>query len=148
MASISIVLVYFIRFPIFPLVVPFLEYDPADIPILFTALSFGTIEGLLLTLIVSIIQGVTVSSSSGIVGIIMHILSTGSFVLVAGLIYHRKKTTINAIVALTLGVITSAITMIAWNLIFTPHFMNVSIEVVIGILPFIIAFNLIKAGVN
>ncbi|MBR2619362.1 MAG: ECF transporter S component, partial [Firmicutes bacterium] len=33
LVAVSIVLVYFIHFPIFP-AVAFLEYDPADIPIL------------------------------------------------------------------------------------------------------------------
>ena len=39
LAALSIVLVYVVHFPIFP-AAPFLEYDPADIPIL-----IGTMNG-------------------------------------------------------------------------------------------------------
>ena len=39
LVAIAIVLVYFIRFPIFP-AVAFLEYDPADIPILMGTFAF------------------------------------------------------------------------------------------------------------
>ena len=70
LAAISIILVYFVRFPIFP-AVPFLEYDPADIPILIGGFAFGPLAGILLTVIVSVIQGLTVSAASGIYGILM-----------------------------------------------------------------------------
>lgn len=40
LVAIAIVLVYFIHFPIFP-AVAFLEYDPADIPILMGTFAFG-----------------------------------------------------------------------------------------------------------
>ncbi len=40
MAALSIVLVALIHFPIFP-AVSFLEYDPADIPILIAGFAFG-----------------------------------------------------------------------------------------------------------
>ena len=41
------------------------------------------------------------------------------------------------------------ITMVIWNLIFTPLFMGTPIEAVIAMLiPVIIPFNLIKTGVN
>lgn len=147
LAAISIILVYFIRFPLFP-AVPFLEYDPADIPILLGTLMLGPIEGLVLTLVVSVIQGLTVSSSSGPIGILMHFFATGGFVLVTGLIYKRKKTIKNAIVSLSFGVATMTITMVIWNLVFTPIFLGTPIDAVISLLPFIILFNLLKAGIN
>ncbi|MEG2939406.1 MAG: ECF transporter S component, partial [Oscillospiraceae bacterium] len=87
LAAISIVLVSLIHFPIFP-AVPFLEFDPADIPIFIGTFAFGPIWGLILTAVVSVIQGVTVSSASGIYGIIMHFAATGAFVIVAGCIYR------------------------------------------------------------
>ena len=42
MVAISVALVYFIHFPIFP-AVAFLEYDPADIPILIGTFAFGPV---------------------------------------------------------------------------------------------------------
>ncbi len=147
LAAVSIVLVYLIRFPIFP-ATPFLEYDPADIPILIATFALGPIEGLVLTFIVSIIQGLTVSSASGPIGILMHLFATGSFVLVSGFIYRRFKTRKGAVLALALGVVTMTLTMVLWNIIFTPIFLGVPLQAVMEILPFIVLFNLIKAGVN
>lgn len=44
LVAIAIVLVYFIHFPIFP-AVAFLEYDPADIPILMGTFAFVRLPG-------------------------------------------------------------------------------------------------------
>ncbi|MEG0771092.1 MAG: ECF transporter S component [Clostridia bacterium] len=144
--AISVVLVYFIRFPLF---VPFLEYDPADISIFIATFLMGTPIGLIITVIVSVLQGLTVSGSSGVIGIIMHVFATGSYVLVAGLIYNRKKNVKNLIIAIIAGIITSTVGMILWNIIFTPLFLGQSLSSVLPmILPIILPFNLIKMGVN
>ncbi len=146
--ALSVVLVYLIRFPLFP-AAPFLEYDPADIPIIFAAFAFGPLAGFVVTVIASIIQGITVSSASGVIGIVMHILATGSFVIVAGNIYKYHKTRKGAIIALIFGVLTMTVTMVIWNIIFTPIFLGAPLEAVLGMLvPIIIPFNLIKASVN
>ena len=147
MSALSVVLMVLIRIP-FP-TAPFLEYDPADIPILISTFLFGPWWGLLMTAAVSVIQGVTVSASSGIIGIIMHFAATGGFVLTAGLIYTRGKSLKRAVVALIAGALVQTGLMALMNLIFTPVFMNVDIKVVSAmLLPAIIPFNLIKAGVN
>ena len=146
MAALSIVLVYLVRIPMF---LPFLEYDPADIPIFITTFAFGPLVGFVLTVIVSVLQGLTVSASSGIIGIMMHIVATGSFVLVAGNIYKRNKTRKNAIIALATGVGVMTGVMVIWNIIVTPWFMGVSVDEVLAlIVPAILPFNLVKAGIN
>ena len=91
LGAISIVLVSVIHFPLIP-AAAFLEYDPADIPILICAFAYGPVAGFILTAVVSFIQGMTVSAQSGIIGIIMHIFATGACVLVAGGIYKKNKT--------------------------------------------------------
>ena len=96
LVAISIVLVYFIHFPIFP-AVAFLEYDPADIPILIGTFAFGPLAGILLTVVTSVVQGVTVSAASGVYGILMHIIATSVLVFVAGIIYKFNKTIHNKI---------------------------------------------------
>ncbi len=146
LAAVSVLLVL-IHIPFPP--APFLEYDPADIPILIGTFAYGPTAGIIITVVVSIIQGFTLSASSGIIGIVMHILATGSFALVAGLIYQRKKTRKSAILALGLGVITMTVMMALMNLIFTPIFMGTPVETVAGmLLPIIIPFNLMKAAIN
>lgn len=147
LVAISIVLVTIIHFPIFP-VVAFLEYDPADIPILIGTFAFGPLGGLMMTIVTSVIQGVTVSSQSGLYGILMHIIATGTFVVVAGPIYRKHKTRKMAIIALAAGVLAMAAIMIPANLLITPYFTGMPRAAIVGLLPFIVAFNFVKAGIN
>lgn len=147
LVAISVVLVYVVHFPIFP-AAPFLEYDPADIPIFIGTFAFGPLAGLMLTVVTAVIQGVTVSAASGPYGIIMHILATGSFVLVAGLLYRGHKSRSKAVIALAAGVVTWTVVMVVANLIVTPLFMGVPVSVVKDLMPYIVGFNLIKAGAN
>ena len=148
LAALSILLVALIHFPIFP-AAAFLEYDPADIPILIGGFMFGPLGGIVLTVLVCLLQGVTVSASSGIIGILMHFMATGSFVLTASLIYKKHHTMKGAIAGLALGSIVMTTMMVIWNLVFTPIFMGVSVDTVIPmILPIIVPFNLLKAGIN
>lgn len=147
LVAISVVLVYFIHFPIFP-AVPFLEYDPADISILIGTFAFGPLAGLGLTVVTSVIQGLTVSAHSGAYGIIMHIIATGTMVLVAGLIYGKGKTKKKAVTALAAGSLAMVVVMFFANLVVTPLFMGVPREVVMTLMPMILAFNFVKAGIN
>jgi Predicted membrane protein len=148
LAAMSVILIYLIRFPIIP-AASFLEYEPGDIPLYMIAFLFGPLSGLIVTIVVCILQGITVSAGSGIIGVMMHIFATGSFVLVAGNIYRLKKNRVMMILALLAGVLTMTVSMCLWNVIFTPIFMNVPRKVVIDMLvPAIIPFNLIKAGIN
>lgn len=146
MVVLSCVLVLLIRIPFPP--APFLEYDPADIPIYITTFAFGPIAGLLVTLIVSVIQAFLLGGS-GVYGFLMHMLATGLFVLVAGCLYRRQKTKKEAVVALVSGVIVTVLAMIVFNYFVTPAFMGVPTNVVVGMMiPVLIPFNILKAGIN
>ena len=148
MAALSIILVFFIHFPLIP-AAPFLEYDPADITILLCTLLFGPASGLLMTVAVSIIQGLTVSAAGGPIGIMMHIIATGSFVLVAGLIYKARGNKAFAILGLGMGVLTMTVVMCGLNLLLTPLYTgSTATEVAAMLIPVIIPFNLMKAGIN
>lgn len=147
LVAISIVLVYLVHFPIFP-AVAFLEYDPADISIMIGTFAFGPLAGLALTIITAVLQGLTVSASGGVYGILMHIIATGTFVLVSGIIYKKNKTKKGAVIALVAGVISWVIIMFFANLVITPLFMGVPRSVVMDLMAFILGFNAIKAGIN
>ena len=147
MGALSIVLALVVRFPIFPQVA-FLEYDMADVPIFLSTYMFGSVSGLILAAIVCLIQGFTVSASSGIYGIIMHFIATGTYVFVSGLIYSKHRNIKGAIVALVSGSLAWVLVMIPANLIITPLFMGVTVEVVLDLLLWIVLFNLIKAFGN
>lgn len=148
LTALSVVLVAFIHFPLFP-AAAFLEYDPADIPIFIGTFLFGPAAGLGLTVVVSVIQGTTVSAGGQIIGIIMHILATGSFAVLAGNLYKRRHTRAGAVLALVCGVVTMTVVMALCNLILTPLYSGLPMEAVAAMLvPVIIPFNLLKAGIN
>lgn len=153
--AIAIVLVLLIHLPIIP-AVSFLEYDPADIPIIIGGFAFGPVAGIILTVVTAVLQGITVSAGSGFYGIIMHIISTLALVLVSSLIYYKHKTKKRAIVGLACGTGAMIIVMFFANLAITPVYMNITMgitidaahELVWTLMPSILLFNLIKAGVN
>lgn len=146
LVAISILLVT-IHFPIFA-PVPFLEYDPADIPILIGGFAFGPLAGFSITVVTAILQGITVSAQSGVYGILMHIIATSTLVLVSTLVYKVNKTRKMAVIGLFLGALAMTAIMVPANYLITPYFMGVPRQAVTSILPFIIGFNLIKASVN
>lgn len=148
LAAISVALVYLIRFPIF-ITAPFLEYDPADIPILIGAFAFGPWAGIALTVIASAIQAMTVSAQSGVYGFIMHVIATSTLVITASIIYKKKHTRLGAAIALLCGTLAMGAVMMVANHFITPYFMNAPTAVVDAmLLPVILPFNLIKAGIN
>ena len=142
LAAISVVLIWLFYFPIFP-AAPFLEYDPTIIPI-----AIGAFGGNPLTLATFLLQGRPVSAHSGVYGILMHILSTGTLVLAVGLCYRRRRTKPAALRGLFLGIAALVPVMLGANLLVTPLFMGVSREVVWSLMPVILGFNLLKAGIN
>ena len=152
LTALSVCFVALIHFPIFP-AVAFLEYDPADIPILICGFAFGPAAGFIVTLIAAFIQGFTVSAQSGIYGVIMHIIATGAYVLASGLFYRKHKTKKLAAVSLLIGTAAMVVCMFFANLVITPYFMmgavnKETVSIVLSLMPFILLFNLLKAGIN
>ena len=147
LVALSIVLVMIIHFPIFP-AVAFLEYDPADIPILIGTFAFGPVAGIVLTVVTSLIQGFTVSVQSGVYGIIMHIIATTALVTVAGVIYRKHKTKKMAVIGLAAGTLAMAAAMFFTNMVITPKFTGMPLEAIMDLMPLILLFNIVKAGIN
>ena len=116
-------------------------------PILIGSFLFGPLSGLLMTVVVSAIQAFM--SPDGLVGFVMHVIATGAFAVTAGLIYRKKHSLKGAVAALIAGTIAMAAVMIPVNLIIQPRFYGIPIETVKSLLiPAIIPFNLLKAGIN
>ncbi|MBR5173767.1 MAG: ECF transporter S component, partial [Clostridia bacterium] len=61
LTALSIVLACTLHIPVLPSA-PFLEYSPSDVPVLIASFMYGPVWGLVITAIVSIIQGLTVSA--------------------------------------------------------------------------------------
>ncbi|MBO4411148.1 MAG: ECF transporter S component [Lachnospiraceae bacterium] len=133
--------------PLIP-AVPFLKYDPKDFVIVIVGFLFGPLGAFLVTVVVSLLEFITVSGT-GIIGLVMNVLSTSFFVLPAAIIYRMKRTTVGAVLGLTAGVILMTLIMLLWNYLITPLYMTVSREAVAKmLLPAFLPFNLIKAGLN
>jgi len=146
LAALSIALMIWIKFPIIP-AAPYLIYEPADVPILIGTFLFGPLSGLMIMVIVAGIQALM--SPDGVIGFIMHVAATGAFVIVAGLIYRKFHDRKGAIVGLICGTLAMTLIMVPVNLIIQPNFYGVPLETVKSLLiPAIIPFNLIKAGLN
>ncbi len=147
LTAFSIVLMLIVHFPIF---VPYLEYEPMDIPILIAGFIYGPYAGLAVTIVSSLIQGFTVANAgSGWVGVLMHFIASGTLVTVASVIYRRKHTMKGAIIGLVAGTLSMAAIMVPANLIIQPALWGNPVEAVVPlILPVLIPFNLVKAGIN
>ena len=128
--------------------VQFLDLDVKDSIIILCGLIFGPIPAILVSFIVPLMQFITISST-GHYGLIMNVLSSLSFSLVASLVYKYKKTFYGAIVGLVSGVLSMTAVMMLANLLITPHYMNVPTETVAALIPtLLLPFNLIKAILN
>jgi len=160
MSGIAVVLAMLIHFPIIP-AMTFLEYDPADVMIYLCTYLFGLPIGLAMTVVVSVIQGITVSSSSGIIGILSHILATGGFACSSYAVFclikkitkknqnEGKKDTVAIIGGTLSGVLVMVIVCTLWNILVTPMHMGIDRDFLIkNYLPFIVLFNVFKGGLN
>ena len=79
----------------------------------------------------------------------MNVISTAAYVVPAAYFYHKNRTTRGAVTGLLLGSSGMVLIMLLWNYLLTPIFMNVPRSVVVGMLiPAIMPFNLLKAGLN
>ncbi len=87
LCALAFVAVVAIRIPLIP-IVPFLEYEPKDVIILTGGFLFGPMSAAVISIIVSFIEMFTISST-GIIGLIMNILSTVAFVCPAAYLYKK-----------------------------------------------------------
>lgn len=137
-----------IRFPLIP-AVSFLTYDFADIPILITTFAFGPASGMLVLGVVSFIQAFLMGGD-GFYGFIMHIIASGVFLMVAGLMYRKHKTKKVAIISMLIATIAMTLSMGVANYYITTFYLGGEAmrQTVVGMMPLILAFNLIKGVLN
>ena len=129
-------------------IVMWLKYDPKDVVIAFAGLLFGPVSGLAVSLVVSLVEMVSVSDT-GIIGMVMNVLSTCSFVCVAAFVYSRRRTLGGAVLGLVSGVLLMTAAMLLWNYLITPLYMNQPRDQVAALLvPMFLPFNLFKGSLN
>ena len=145
LAALAYVVMVFIRIP----VILFLKYEPKDVIITIAGFMYGPLASVLISLVVSSIEAVTVSDT-GWIGAVMNFVSTCAFVLPATFIYKYKHNLAGAIFGLITGVISMIVVMLLWNYILTPLYMaNTTREQVAAMLPTVfLPFNALKGGIN
>jgi riboflavin transporter FmnP len=137
----------FTHFPS-PLAFSFLRYDPKDVIILLGGFLYGPIAALSVSVVVSLIEMVTVSPE-GPFGLLMNIVSTCSLVLPATIIYSKRKTLGGAAIGLAVGIVSVTGVMALFNYMIVPLYSPVPREVVAGmLLPVFVPFNLFKGITN
>lgn len=129
-------------------IVLFLKYDPSDIVVTLGGLIWGPMTACIVSVIVAIIEMITVSDT-GIIGCIMNIISTCAFACTASFIYKKRRTLSGAVIGLAAGCMTMIAVMLLWNYLITPLYMGYPREAVVELLlPAFLPFNLLKGGLN
>lgn len=131
-----------------PNVVGFLSYDPKDAIVVIAGFIYGPLTSVIITVIVSFIEMISISST-GIIGFIMNVISTCAFAVPAALIYKKLRSMKGAVIGLSVGALSMTVCMILWNYLITPLYMQVDRATVASMLiPTFLPFNLIKSGIN
>ena len=136
-----------------PKVAGFLSLEIKDAVITLCALLFGPVSGLVIAVIVPLIESFTISAT-GWYGLIMNVLSSATFCVVAGVIYKYKRSFYGAVVALVAGVFSVTAVMMVANLFITPLYLTMigvpsTMGEVAKMIPTILLpFNFLKATLN
>lgn len=146
LAAMAVIVNVFIHFPLVP-AVPWLNYDPKDVIVVIGGFIYGPFASFLISSICSILE---IAYRGGtIIDVIMNIISTCAFACTAAFIYKKNHTKNGAMIGLVVGVLCTTVCMVIWNYIVTPIYFGMPREAVVAILlPGIVPFNLLKAGLN
>lgn len=140
--ALAYVSVALVRIP----VAGFLELEPKDVILTIAAFLYGPVAGFAMAVVVSLVEMVTFSAT-GIIGFVMNVLSSASFVCVAALIYRRKRTLKSAVWGMIAATLCLTVVMVLWNVLITPLYMGVPRAQVIGMLATVfLPFNLAKGA--
>ena len=128
--------------------VGFLTLDVKDAVITLCGLYFGPVASLIISVLVPLLEYITISDTREY-GLIMNILGSVSFSVTASLIYKWKKSLAGAISALSAAAFTMVGVMLLANLLITPYYMGVTVAEVKALIPaLLLPFNAIKAVLN
>ncbi len=126
----------------------FLSLDLKDAVLSVIALLYGPVYGIISVFVVALIEFLTISTT-GVYGLVMNILSSGTFALVCGLVYKHKRSFSGAIIASALTVVCVTAVMLLANIFITPLYFKMPTQAVIDMLPTVLLpFNLFKSVMN
>lgn len=130
----------------------FLTFDVKDAVLTIAAMQFGPLSGVIMSLLVSFIEMVTISGT-GPWGFLMNFVGSAAFAALASAIYlympRKKKTLSGAILGLVVAVLAMTGIMLVMNIFVTPLYTHAPLEAIYDMmLPLLLPFNLIKALAN
>ena len=126
----------------------FLNLDFKDVIVAICGFLFGPVPAVIVSMIVSLIEMITISST-GPIGLLMNVISTCAFVVPAAIFYRSKRKFSSAVIGLIIGLFCMTAIMILWNWLITPLYMGVGREEVVSmLLPVFLPFNLVKGAMN
>ena len=147
LSALAYIVMVLIKIPVFP-AVPFLNYEPKDVIIAIGGFLYGPLSALAISVVVSLVEMVTVSTT-GIYGAIMNILSSCTFACTAAIIYKKWRTLPGAATGLAGGIVITVPVMLLWNYLIVPIYMGAPREYVATLLvPYFLPFNLLKYGLS
>ena len=128
-------------------VIGFLKYEPKDIFITFAGFIYGPLAALACGIVTALLE--LPFSSTGLIGMVMNIVSTAAFACTASLIYKKRRDIYSAAIGLLSGVAVMSVSMLLWNYLISPLYMGVTrAEIVPLLTSMFLPFNLLKAGIN
>lgn len=149
LCALSYIAMFISRFlpPLF-VAFPFLKYDPKDAIIVIGGFLFGPLAAFVISLIVSLIEMMTVSGTH-IIGCIMNVAATCAFACVASVIYGKNRSLKGGFLGLLSGTVCTVATMLVLNYALTPLYTGMPRAAVVELLvPAILPFNIIKCILN
>ncbi len=131
-----------------PIKVQFLSFNPKDAVIAIGAMLLGPVSGLIMSVVTSLIEMVTVSTT-GPWGMLMNVISSAVFSCSAALVYKYRRKMSGAIMGLLTSVVLTTAVMMGANLLITPLYMGVSTTDVAKLIPtLLLPFNFTKTVLN
>ncbi len=128
--------------------VQFLTFDLKDAVITVAGLLLGPVAALSISVLVAVLELVTVGDT-GFYGLIMNMASSLTFSVVASVVYTYRKRLSGAIIGLGGAIAALVSVMLLLNLLVTPHYMGVPRGEVAKLIPtLLLPFNAIKALTN
>ena len=145
LSALAYILMVLIKIP----VVLFLSYEPKDVIIAIGGFLYGPLSAMLMSVVVALVEMVTVSST-GIYGAIMNALSSCTFACTAAFIYKKWRTLPGATTGLVSGIIITVPVMLLWNYLIVPLYtVYITREAVVPMLVTVfLPFNLLKYGLS
>lgn len=130
----------------------FLSFDVKDAIILVASMIINPFQGIVISLVVSLIEMFAISSTQ-FWGFLMNFISTAVFAAVGSSTYKYapkiKKTMTGAVIGLFASVVITTAVMIPLNLIITPIYTKLPISAIASmIIPLLLPFNALKAIIN